>query len=98
MKPHYLRTDRLHPLRTTLMRIANRGRVSSPGGIYAVRCLFRSMIPSNAAPPTAIIDHGEGSGTGVTRSPVGALRPLMKLALIAAPVEASYSPTVVPPF
>src|SRR5271165_5468296 len=24
---------------------------------YAMRCLFRSMIPSNATPPTPIIDH-----------------------------------------
>src|SRR6516165_4885304 len=29
-----------------------------------MRCFFRSMTPTNATPPTAIIDQGEGSGTG----------------------------------
>jgi len=57
---------------------------------------FRSMIPSNATPATAIIDHVEGSGTDATASPLGLVSPVMKLALIAAPVVASYSPTVVP--
>jgi hypothetical protein len=31
---------------------------------YAVRCFFRSIIPSNVTPPTAIIDQVEGSGRG----------------------------------
>jgi hypothetical protein len=30
MKPHYLRTDRLHRLWTTLMRIAKAGSADSP--------------------------------------------------------------------
>src|SRR5690349_15085841 len=63
---------------------------------YAVRCLFRCIIPSNATPPIAIIDHAEGSGTDATAMPVGLFSPVMKLALIAVPVVASYSPTVVP--
>jgi hypothetical protein len=34
------------------------------------------MIPSNATPPTAIIDHPEGSGTtDTTASPNGTARP-----------------------
>jgi len=53
------------------------------------------MIPSNATPPTPIIDHGEGSGTDATASPPGPLSPEIKLALIVAP-EVVYSPTVVP--
>jgi len=57
---------------------------------YAVQRFFGSMIPSNAAPPTAIIDQGDGSGTDATASPVG-LATVMKLALIAAPLVASYS-------
>ncbi len=63
---------------------------------YAVRCFFRSIIPSNAMPPTAIIEHAEGSGTDATRTPLGSFSPVMKLALIAAPVAASYSPTAPP--
>ena len=63
---------------------------------YADRGLFRRMIPSNAMPPSVIMDHGEGSGTGASKSPVGWFSPVMKLAFIAAPVVASYSPTVVP--
>ena len=31
--------------------------------VYAMRCFLRCIIPSNATPPTAIIDHVEGSGT-----------------------------------
>jgi len=50
-------------------------------------CFLRSMIPSNATPPTAIIGHAEGSGTtDTTASPKGTARPPMKLALITAPV------------
>ena len=56
------------------------------------------MIPSNATPPTAIIDQVEGSGTDVTASPSGLISPVIKLALITAPVVALSSPTVVPPF
>ena len=54
------------------------------------------MIPSNATPPTAIIDHVEGSRTGATRTPAGLFSPVIKLTLIAAPVVASYSPTLLP--
>ena len=51
------------------------------------------MIPSNATPPTAIIDHVEGSGTDATAIPLGRLpweSPVIKLALIADPVVALY--------
>ena len=34
--------------------------------LYALQCFFLSMIPNNATPPSAIIDHVEGSGTGAT--------------------------------
>ena len=61
---------------------------------YEVPCFFRCIIPSNAKPPTAIIDYAEGSGTDATASPEGLISPVMKLALIAAPVVASYSPTI----
>ena len=51
------------------------------------------MIPSNATPPKAIIAHVEGSGTEATASPSASSSPVMKLALIASPVVALYSPT-----
>jgi hypothetical protein len=47
--------------------------------VYAMRCFFRSMIPSNATPGIAIIDHVEGSGTHATASPVGWFSLVMKL-------------------
>ena len=55
---------------------------------------FRSITPSNAGPPAIINDKGEGSGTAPTASPVGPFSPVMKLALTAVPVVASYSPTL----
>jgi hypothetical protein len=61
---------------------------------YAVRRFFRSMIPSNATPPAAIIDQGEGSGDGADGESGGGGHPVMRLVLIAAPVVASYAPTV----
>jgi hypothetical protein len=64
---------------------------------YAMRCPFQSIIPSKAAPPTVIIDQGEGSGTGVTASATGSVSPWIKLALIALPVVASYWPTAPAP-
>ena len=62
---------------------------------YEMPCFFRCIIPSNATLPTAIIDYAEGSGTDATAESGGELiSPVMKLALIAAPVVASYSPTI----
>jgi len=59
-----------------------------------MRRFFRCTIPNNATPPAATIDQGEGSRTGATASPAGSFSPVTKLALITAPVVASYSPTV----
>src|SRR5580704_3853453 len=64
---------------------------------YAVRCFFRNIIPSNATPPIAIIDHVEGSGTDATAIPlakIGVASGGTKLAAIRAPVVALYSLTV----
>ena len=61
--------------------------------VYAVRCFFRSMIPSNATPPTEIIDQVEGSGTDATANVSPPAVSVTKVALMTAPVVRLYSPT-----
>src|SRR5271165_2239560 len=71
--------------------------------VYAVRCFLRCIIASNATPPTAIIDNVEGSGTDAPTfdtkrllpDNASGMAPVMKLALITAPVVASYSTVLV---
>jgi len=61
---------------------------------YVVGFFLQSMNTSNATPPNAIRDHVEGSGTEGAMITTGPFSPEMKLGLIAAPVVALYSPTV----